>query len=238
MNCGIVMLMIAFDPGVHTPEAFVDQLTLLHETEPSAYVVGSIGRAVLFRRAVGNPNYEYAAHGQYPLNKTGDARDIDVVSLVSARGDIRRPFELDNGGFNNPIVHIARQGGKWVLGSEVNNFAELIHDDVMEPVEGTTIFDAECRTLPIDTQIALFGVHGPLRWKDSQNLSLLIGAADRTTQQRLPEELYAPFRQLGALNGGNTLNPRALYRRYVPDSVRRRLKPIASPISRAFYKAG
>jgi hypothetical protein len=132
------MSLCEFSPDIHTAEALKVQIESLHRNNPSSILVGSLGRAVLYGNVLNNPYFEFQARNEEPLFNKAGARDIDVItedSLESAEG----PFQIDTACFKSKFNHIVCQNGDWYLVSEAHGFAEQLHPDTVEPIEGKSV---------------------------------------------------------------------------------------------------
>ncbi len=213
-----------YSPELHNPVALHDQLTDLHTNNPDTRLVGSLGRAVL----LGDPVAEYRLRNEHPLrNRHNDARDLDLITSgwVQTTG----PFPLDTVSFNNPSVRISKHGNDWWLHSDEKKFAEPLHPDTMQPIEGTTVYDIPVVTLPWQTHLALTQARGVPRRKDEQSIQLL-AAAGEARGNTLPGQLYAPFQRLQQIPepaGKRML--RSVYRR-IPRGIDHAVSPLLKHI--------
>lgn len=214
--------MPRINPEVHTPIALQTQIETLHHANPEAYLIGSIGRAILFNAYQGSAEYEFAMRQQNPVGTTERARDIDLI--VCKEPYVIRPFEVDTSTTSRKYGEIVFDAGVWYLVAERYRFSEALHEDVMTPVLGESVYGAKGKTIPIQTSIALFGLQAELRHKDVFTRELLVRTeATIPEKHKLPLSLYKMFDVLREQNRQNAyLKVRDVYRKHIPLSVRSR----------------
>lgn len=190
-------------------------------------LVGSLGRAV-HHAALGNPYREYEVRSQHPLYTPAGLRDIDTIGL-SASPDTTFPVDTAAHTHNTQVT-ILPDGDDWWLVSQERNFAEQIHIDVMQPVEGATVGGINTVTIPWQTQLALTRSRGFPRKKDRLSMDLLEKTANDALLPKLPSELLAPFERLNEIHvPAHQLAIRAIYR-----SLPSPITQVTTPILRRF----
>jgi hypothetical protein len=226
--------MSKFCETVHTPDALADQIEHIYQTEPDAYLVGSLGRAVLYGEAYDDPYKEYELRKQVPLAASIKPRDIDLIGTTAYLEDLQ-PYPMDTVAFNGTEVAIVKDGDDWWLNSEERGFSERLHPAIMEPVQGMTIFDIPCKTLRAQTHLALYRArpNSMLRKHDKQNIKLLTGALGDV---ELPADMYEPFEQLQRVRVGTAMMLPALYNKYVPPQVDHVLSGYKTPARNGLIK--
>lgn len=187
-------------------------------------LVGSLGRAVHYSAALGNPTAEYEARGEHPLYGSTSLRDIDTIGLLTSPDTT---FPVDTYAFthNNQVTVLPDGNDDWWLVSQQRNFAEQLHPDAMQPIEGMTIGNIASVTIPWQTQLALTRARGFPRKKDRLSTNLLQSIADQASLPRLPSEILAPFDRLNEVPiAPHWLAIRALYRS-LPTAITRKTTP-------------
>lgn len=220
--------MITFSPDVHTPEALSLEIGQIHKDNDLTRLAGSLGRAVIFGRILGDPFHEYGERGQNPLVAESVARDIDLITGAPAAAANYEPFHVDTTGFASPFFSIETQDGEWFLVASYHDFAEPLHEDVVCPVQGETVFGIPSVTVPPQTLLALYGNKGQMRPKDIRSQQLLKRARDKLpSDEHLPDELFKPFEDLTLINQASVyIHAQDAYRRMVPLGIRSKLVPI------------
>lgn len=218
--------------SVYTPEALALELEAIVAYEPNVFIVGSLGRAVVFAQSGLNPTVEFDERGEQPLIKKRGARDIDTIGLSPRDNVDFRPFYVDRTALTKDAAAIVLQNGDWFLVSEKANYSQPLHPDVMEPVVGETIFGIECRTVSLQTHAHLFELFGVPRAKDNIAKNLISGI--ETSKPQLPTELYKPFDEIRAMNDDVFATMQRAYWRLFPKSVRLGMRPFTQPIKHHF----
>lgn len=222
--------MTAVQVETYTPEALEHQFEVLYQNFDRPIVIGSLGRAVAYNQLLGDPDFEFNARSQTPLVDGNAPRDIDLLSTEREAAKLG-PYLVEPSVFDNPLVSIIREGEDWWCISELAGFAELVHPAVMEPLEGLTVFDIECTSLPPQTQVALFGLKGAMRVQDRMTRDLLGQVVSDCQGDLLPEEMYETFDVLRTLIANSTYGRvQAAYQRLAPDHLRHKLIPITKRI--------
>jgi hypothetical protein len=226
-NCIVNNMQKVFRTNVYTSEALAAELEAITSYDPQVYIAGSLGRAVIFAKHGLSPVVEYEVRGQHPLGHGSKPRDIDVIGIDPAVDVDFEPFAVDRTAFAKDVAAIVREGDSWFLVSKVANYSEQLHPDIMEPVEGNTIFDIPCRTLPLDTHRNLFDLAGHTRAKDHVARKLLTSVE---STDRLPAELFKPFEELRSINTRLFTHLQRAYWCLVPENIRLGLRPITTRI--------
>jgi hypothetical protein len=219
---------MSFAPSVHTPEALNIEINRIHDDFDSARLCGSLGRAVIYGMLLGNPYHEYQIRGQDPLYLGSTARDIDLIGAGQIDASLYEPFQVDTTGFASPFLDIEKQGADWFLTASHHGFAEPLHDDVMRPIRGETVFGISSISLSPETLLNLYGIKGQPRGKDTRSQRLLHNACDALPPtDHLDDELFTPFIKLKLLNQASWhIRAQDMYRRSVPEPIRTKLIPI------------
>lgn len=217
--------MRRYNPDIHTAANMIRQTQAIYEAQPDALLVGSLGRAILYRQIYGDPEYELKARGETPLHNGIKARDIDVIAGDMVGERAREPFYTDTCAFNNASVAIVRDGSEWVLTSQSRGFAEALHPATLEPVAGESFYDIPAQTLPLQTHLALYYTRGgPLRRKDDIPVALLRHASAAALTTILPAKFYKPYYRLASVKMRWTeALVRQVYQRLLPKAVEARI---------------
>lgn len=228
--------MTLYDPEVHTTEALGAEIAALNHDLPAVRLGGSLGRAVLYGSLYGNPMHEYQLRGNTPLVRNGAALDIDLITPdtgVVVEG-VYQPFPVDTLSFMSPLLRFTLSGDRWVVESTHHNFAEVLHESVVEPVEGETAFGIPAVTFPPQTLLALYGHRGKMRDKDELTRGILREACDTLPHaQRIPEKYLQPFQTVAQLNNeSRVIKAQDAYRAAVPERVRNSAQPFMGQLKR------
>ena len=211
-----------------TPEELEATISEL-ATDPTCRIVGSLGRSVLHGAYSGCPLMEYDLRHEEPLGTTLKPRDVDIIGeYPEAITPSIHPVDI--GCFRRFFATVVPEGDSWWLTSDKHQFSEELHPDTMERLVGKGIFGIEIPTVPLQTHRALYGIKGRLRGKDRLPFQLLNELClVQPTEECLPDELFAPFRQLQLMNEQSIyLRVRSLYRRTISEDFRRKLSPLAA----------
>ncbi len=175
--------------------------------------------------------FEYDLRREQPLRaKGGLARDIDVISDAEGVGG-RDPYYADGEVWNSDEARLRREGDQWYLSSQKYHFFEPVHEAVMEPLEGTTVFGIPCLTVRPQTQVAAYGLSGLIRAKDIRTRRALQNSIVSQEENPLPDQYYEPFRQLASLKRpGLFFRARKVYVRHTPDAIRAKLRPVVKTL--------
>lgn len=210
-------------------------LAVLQSENPRFRLVGSLGRAVHHNTALGNPYREYEARNQHPLYSPTGLRDIDTIGL-SVSPDVTFPVDTAAHTHNSQVI-ILPDGDDWWLISQERNFAEQLHADAMQPINGTTIGDINTVTIPWQTQLALTRSRGFPRKKDRLSMDLLERTGKDTPLPELPGELLAPFERLNEVHiPAHQLAIRAIYRS-LPSAITQVTTPVLRRLKDQRHKA-
>lgn len=219
-----------YDPRLHTGDSLASQLDLLRLCHPDAIVVGSLGRAAIFREILGDPNYEYTMRSQDPLRKQSMARDIDLTSQESDFPP--GPFPIDTTAFSGNRSKLVQENNIWFLTADRHGFAEELRPDVMELAEKRTVYDAMAQVLPAQTQLEILHLNGYKIPKVQRAFDILSEVLEGSGRPKLPVEHYGPFRKLSKLNRTPVVRFRYAYRDHIPLAVRQCLLPVTRVVSR------
>ncbi|HZP55172.1 MAG TPA: hypothetical protein VFB03_00145, partial [Candidatus Saccharimonadales bacterium] len=192
-------------------------------------LVGSLGRAAIYKKVFDHSDAEITAMGQSVTSRGQEARDIDYARL--SIGYPRGPFMVDipfRPG--NLGVNLTYTDEVWVLSSK--GFEERLSPSVMEPIAGETVYGAPCMTVHPQTHLALVESDGVLREpQDRVARHLLLKALDAKVYPEVPTELYEPFERLRELRASMLSTKfRQLCVNELPEPVRRHLRPIIIPV--------
>lgn len=163
-------------------------------------LIGSFGRAAIFRLLAGNAELEFTARGENPLlNAHGGLRDIDVIgpaNFVDHTWTRRLPHPVDGVAFYGPGIQLALEdSGLWSLRSYVHRQQILLDPSVLEPVESETAYGIPCRTVSAAAHIALAGAFCE-RPQDWLTQAMLMDAMPRDQIEQLSFGVYEPLYNL------------------------------------------
>lgn len=223
----IYISMDTYDPKLHTPSQLNLELASLYDTVPDARIVGSLGRAVHHNLAYGDAYREFSARKESPYHVRTLARDIDIIAPDIDITPVI--FPIDSDAFRNSEVNLERDGNTWWLTSSERNFAEPLHQDIMQPISGQTINDMPIVTVPWETHLALTSARGPMRQKDKLSADLLYKAGQRIGPTVSSNHLK-PFEQLSNIHTSARLRfVRSAYR-HLPESIKHSSAPLLKSV--------
>lgn len=193
--------MIKYHPEQHTPDALAEQVQNIYDNHPDILIVGSLGRAAIYEAILGDAEYEYKISGRKPTQRWSlDAADIDLINAASLQVSGDELFEVDINTFGGDFVDIYHDEHNWVIHSVERGFRNLILPQVMKPVVSKTIYGADCRTVPLQTHLALVGMSGDFSFQDMEAFGALCDAADLAGSVEIPEVFFYPFNELRRIN--------------------------------------
>lgn len=190
--------MRKYYPQFHTQEALSGQIAEVYSAYPNTFLVGSLGRATIYKSFGRDPFTEFIERLQHPLYNRQTARDIDVIGVEPEFAMRTLPFWVDATSYDIGGTQLTEQNGEWFIAA-YDSFHSPLHPTVMEPIVTETIYDIPCTTVPPETQLALLKLRGKFRDKDVQTFSLLSDLLEVKGRQ-LPSELYVPFEQVHEIN--------------------------------------
>jgi hypothetical protein len=163
---------------------YEEALTVI-QAEPSARVVGSLGRMVACQQILGDPFLEFRMRTSRGYRSSASRRlpDIDLIGVTDEfTADLGEQFPhitFDNTSFNRKDISVKFNEKGWHLVSERMGINREITDRLMAPNVGK-VGDVEIVTLPVVTQVQLHTVRNQIHLKDriAQDLFGHLGVAD------------------------------------------------------------
>jgi hypothetical protein len=162
-------------------------------------IVGSLGRAAIYNKLLGDPMYEFHARGQ----------DVLMAPVIESSSRLRpRDVDVVGGEYTGPLsdyfphtpdtkatrMITKEQDGRWVFTYKSGEQVSL-DPSLFQPVEAETIFQTPCLTVRPATHIALLTSRSP-RPKDIQAKELLEGVLPEEDRQLLTTDLYKGFESM------------------------------------------
>lgn len=178
-----------FNPDIHTPEAFTDQVGEIAASYPDAIFVGSVGRAALLGVDL----------APYKRRISPEARDIDITFTdTGAPDDIQEhayPFPVDYAFYDQIII------------PEGDERATIYYDprrpDVCAELPAEVFHTYPARysgvninTFHPDTMMRLQEINGSRRLKDRRNLREFEQLLWRGWRSRIPDHYFEPLREM------------------------------------------
>jgi hypothetical protein len=157
-------------------------------------VVGTVGRAALYRSRGADPELEIATRNESKLvsKKSGRPRprDVDVIGGHVEHG-FMPPHDIDSRAFHRKervkLTH-DKVNGLWQL--ETPGATPVLDPIIFSPVESTTFFDMPCRTVSLVTHYLLLP-----DWISTPRRTLLSDFMTDQDEALLASEPYQVFKE-------------------------------------------